>query len=492
MLTVFVSPTGGGQIKVNGTIAKPGLHYIFDSGTTPTVEAIPVNGYIFSHWSGDLNSFSSIDSVIMTCDKTIIANFSQPLVESIPVYYPHIACDDGWETEICLINNSDNTTLYGTFQAHNDRGELLSNSSRMSLAPHGRIELHVNQDFDQATEIGYIIFTAETDTAEDIAGYTKFYIDGRYRVAVPVVTTINQGDIFISHITSSSDWWTGASLVNTTTENKALTLKFDNGVTQTMVLNAKEHKVILMADLFEQGATEAHSAVIRNATGVIGLELFSSGNLLSGILLKDQTATEIYYPHVASDDDWWTGIVAHNPQNDNVDLTITPYDINGSAQETQNITLPGTSNRVDTASSFAFPSNTAWFKISSSGPITGFELFGTLDNTRLAGYTGVGLAQTSGVFAKIEKQGWTGVAFINIASSVAMVTLKAYDDNGYQVTSRTITLNPFQKTVKQAADFFFTNISSATYLSYSANQKIVAFQLNGSDDGMMLDALPGM
>ena len=298
MLTVFVSPTGGGQIKVNGTIAKPGLHYIIDSGTTLTVEALPVSGYIFSHWSGDLDSFSSIDSIIMTCDKTIIANFSEPLVESIPVYYPHIACDDGWETEICLINNSDDTFLHGTFQAHNDRGELLANSSRMSLAPHGRIELLVNRDFDQATEIGYIIFTAETDTAEDIAGYTKFYIDGRYRVAVPVVSSINQGDIFISHIASSGDWWTGVSLVNTTTENKALALKFDNGVNQTMVLNAKEHKVILMADLLELGSaeTEAHSAIIQNASGVVGLELFSSGDLLSGILLNDQTATEIYYP----------------------------------------------------------------------------------------------------------------------------------------------------------------------------------------------------
>ncbi len=489
---MFVSPTGGGQIKVNGTIAKPGMHYIFDSGTTLTVVAIPVSGYTFSHWSGDLTSFSSTDSVIMTCDKTIIANFSQPLVETIPVYYPHIACFDGWETEICLINKSAITTLNGTFQAYNDRGELLSSSSRLSLAPHGRTQLHVNQDFDQATEIGYIIFAAETNTVENIAGYTKFYINGHYRVAIPIVTTINQDDIFVSHIASNNDWWTGTSLVNTTTENKALTLKFDNGVTQTMVLNAKEHKVFLMADLFERGATEAHSAIISNATGVIGLELFSSGDRLSGILLKDQTTTEIYYPHVASDDDWWTGIVAHNPLEDNVNLTITPYTIEGIAQTTQNIDLPGTSNRVDTASGFAFPSDTAWFKISSSGPITGFELFGTLDDTRLAGYTGVGIARTSGVFAKIEKQGWTGVAFVNITGANAMVTLKAYDDNGNQVASRTITLNPFQKVVQQAADFFFENISSATYISYSANQEIVAFQLNGSDDGMLLDALPGM
>ena len=37
------------------------------------------------------------------------------------------------------------------------------------------------------------------------------------------------------------------------------------------------------------------------------------GNQMEGILLTDKTASTIYYPHVASDDYWWTGIVAYNP-----------------------------------------------------------------------------------------------------------------------------------------------------------------------------------
>ena len=489
---MYVSPTDGGQIKINDIIAIPGLNYIFESGITLTVEAIPASGYTFSDWSGDLTSTSSTESVVLTCDKTITANFTQAFVETIPIYYPHIACNDGWETEICLINNSDSITLNGTFQAYNDQGELLSSRARVSLAPHSRIELHVNQDFEQATGIGYIIFAAETETTENVAGYTKFYIKEHYRVAVPVVTTINQGDIFISHIASNANWWTGISLVNTTTASKILALEFDNGVTRTITLAAKEHKVVLMADLLQRGATEAHSAILRKATGIVGLELFGSGDLLSGILLKDQTATEIYYPHVASDNGWWTGIVAHNPLAGNVDLTITPYDIDGNPQATQEISLSGTSNRVDTASDFEFSSETAWFKISSSGPITGFELFGTSDSTRLAGYTGVGIVRTGGVFAKLEKQGWSGVAFVNIAGDNATITLKAYNNDGGQVASRTITLNPFQKIVEEATQLFSEDISSATYISYSANQEIVAFQLNGSDDGMMLDALPGI
>ncbi len=64
-----------------------------------------------------------------------------------------------------------------------------------------------------------------------------------------------------------------------------------------------------------QPQPDIQSAVITNAGGVIGLELFGSlgwGTQLEGILLTDKTASTIYYPHVASDD-WWTGIVAYNP-----------------------------------------------------------------------------------------------------------------------------------------------------------------------------------
>ena len=49
---------------------------------------------------------------------------------------------------------------------------------------------------------------------------------------------------------------------------------------------------------------------------------------------------------------------------------------------------------------------------------------------QLAGYTGVGISGKAGVFAKLEKDGWTGIAFVNIENGSATVTLTAYDDNG--------------------------------------------------------------
>ncbi len=72
------------------------------------------------------------------------------------------------------------------------------------------------------------------------------------------------------------------------------------------------------------------SAVITNASGVIGLELFGStgGSQLDGLLLTDNTASAIYYPHVAGDG-WWTGIVAYNPSESACTMTVSPYSAQG-------------------------------------------------------------------------------------------------------------------------------------------------------------------
>ena len=55
------------------------------------------------------------------------------------------------------------------------------------------------------------------------------------------------------------------------------------------------------------------SAIITNAEGIIGLEIFGNDMQLGGISLKDGTSTTLYYPHIASDNEWWTGIAAFNP-----------------------------------------------------------------------------------------------------------------------------------------------------------------------------------
>jgi PKD repeat protein len=358
-------------------------------------------------------------------------------------YFPHIASsgDSGWETEICVINTSTEQSLDGVLRAYNNEGEAISESIAVSLAPHARREITVGDEFADQSDIGYIVL--ETDSVS-VCGYTKFYIEGQYRVSVPVVSEINTSDIYISHIVSTQDWWTGISLVNTTSSTKVLTIEFDNGETKTKTLAANEHSAFTIGSLFDdQSQTDIQSAVIKNGSGVVGLELFgstegSSNYYLSGILLKDDLTTQMYYPHIASNSMWWTGIVAYNPSATSCNLTITPFSDDGTSLTPQTIPLAGQEKYIGTAKGLNFPDGTAWFRIVATGPVTGFELFGTNDGKQLGGYTGVGISGTDGVFAKTEKDGWTGIAFVNIDNSPATVIMTAYDDSGNVIDTETL------------------------------------------------------
>jgi hypothetical protein len=406
------------------------------------------------------------------------------------LYFPHIDTNPPWETEIAIINTSTDQTAAGTLTAYRNTGQLIDTMA-ITLAPHARRQIIISQELANHPSIGYLTFEAHSDA---LCGYTKFSVPGTYRVAVPAVREVNTTDLYLSHIDSSTEWWTGVSLLNTTSSAKTLTLTFDTGQQHSLTLAPGEHRAFTIRDLFDgQPQPEINSALITNAGGVVGLELFGSGTQLSGILLKDTTASTLYYPHIASDETWWTGIVALNPSSSAATLTITPYSEAGAALAVQTREVPAGGKYIGTASALSLPLDTAWFRIDAPTPLTGFELFGTTNGTQLAGYTGVGINGKEGVFAKIEKAGWTGIAFVNIEGTAASVTLTAYDNYGTAIATQAISLGGHAKVVGLAENLFSgTDLGDATYIGYASDRDIVGFQLNGTWDGMLLDGLPGM
>ncbi len=409
--------------------------------------------------------------------------------DSYKMYYPHVASGEEWETEICVINTSNNT-INGVFKPYNDAGESVSIDITVSLEPNARKEITIGNEFNTPSDIGYIMFESDS---ENVTGYTKFYKAGKHRVAVPAVADITTGDLYISHIASNNKWWTGISLVNTTSTEKNLLIELDDNSSKLVTLAAYGHKAFSIKFLYDNTPQDQlNSAIIKDADGVIGLELFGGTNQLSGILLKNDTATDMYYPHIASPDNWWTGIVAYNPSASSCTLTINPYTAQGLALASQDVILRGYEKYVGITTELGLPPNSEWFQIQATNPITGFELFGSSNSNRLAGYTGVNISKTDGIFSKIETAGWTGIAFVNIGNSSATVNLTAYDDSGQVIDAESISLAGYAKMVGNPESIFENDITSATYIAYSSDQELVGFQLNGSSDKMMLDGLPGL
>jgi hypothetical protein len=413
------------------------------------------------------------------------------------LYFPHVNTGLPWQTEIAIINTCPTGGIIGGFQSVTGTLRALSNQGKLvetkevTLPAHGRRQITVADEFTNHTSIGYIIFETDSDTVQ---GYTKFFIEGFYRAAISAVKEVNTSDIYVSHIASNAQWWTGISLLNTTSDTKNITMTFNNDQARTITLNANEHITFTIESLFNnQPQPDIHSAVITNASGIIGLELFGSNDnkQLDGILLTDKTTTTLFYPHVDSNG-WWTGIVAYNPSESGCTMVITPYSAQGVPLPMTILPLAGNSKYIGAVAELGLPSQMAWFRIDSTQPLTGFELFGTSDGNQLAAYAGNGGVGWAGVFAKIEKNGWTGIAFVNTEDSAASVTLTAYTDNGTVVAYRMLYVGGNAKVVNLAEAIFPQDISDATYIAYTTNRNVVGFQLNGSGDWMMLDGLPAL
>jgi hypothetical protein len=77
-LTVDVSPADGGIVKVGqaASFSYPAT-YDFENGTYVNLEAIPASGYLFNGWSGDLSDNTNPTTIVIDCNKRIIASFSQ-------------------------------------------------------------------------------------------------------------------------------------------------------------------------------------------------------------------------------------------------------------------------------------------------------------------------------------------------------------------------------------------------------------------------------
>jgi PKD repeat protein len=413
-------------------------------------------------------------------------------------YYPHIASDQTWETEVCIINTSPDSSVRGVFRAYKDNGDPLFQSIPVSLAPHARKQLTINRDFENPQDIGYLVFEGDSNT---LCGYTKFFITGLYRVAIPAiliekrerpcsfVETECKNKYVPLILPTSSKKWTGFSLVNTTAYRQKITFEFDNIYRKSLFLGAFEHRAFTVDSLFgNQPPPNVNSAVIRTANGVVGLELFGDERQLSGALIKEETASVLYFPHIVNSDKWWTLAVAFNASPFPSDLTYTSFDDSGKILTTGTIGLDAyqifflRSSNIDTG----------WLRIESNNAITGLEMFATENDNMMAGYTSVGIDNTEGIFPKVEKNGWTGLAFVNVSDNPANIKLTAYNNGGQTIATETINLGSHQKTVKPADKIFTKKIDAAQYIQYISDQNVAGFQLNGSSDGMMLDALPGL
>ncbi len=425
------------------------------------------------------------------CVILVVSFFLGIAPSDAALYFPHVDTN-GWQTEICVINLAATDTIQGNLESYSNSGDRVA-TLPISVGPNSRRQIDVGAELPNAGSTGYIVFQ---NTSGAPVGYTKFTQVGGERVAIPAVDSVNSDTVYITHI-AWVPWWTGVSLVNTTAATKTITIRFNTGESRALILRPKEHMAFTISGLLDGLLdTRIESAVIENASGIVGLELFGNlagfGKQLGGVPLTSKTATTLFYPHVDSTPgQWWTGIVAYNPSaTATAQITVNSYNADGTQLGSAQRSIGPGQKYIGASTDLNLPAGTAWFSLQSQIPLVGFELFGTADFNTLAGYSVVDLEGKAGVFPKVEKDGWTGIAFVNTENQPATVTLKAYTGTGTVLGTGSNVLNAYAKVVGLAETLLpGVNLSNATYLSFSANRNVAGFQLNSSG-GTKLDALP--
>lgn len=398
--------------------------------------------------------------------------------------------DRPWKTEIGIINPGD-APLAGILTGFAADGAPVWRRE-VNLDAFQRVELDLTQ---AAADAGPLLRALRLDIAQGQAvGYQKFYKSGQYRAGVEALAQPSRTDLFVPHIASNSQWETWIGLMNVTDTDKNLVFTFDNNQQVTRTLRARESDSFTVASMFG-GVSQpgVGAARIANGDGLAGLLLFGENRVVGGVALSDATATNLVFPHVAHNQQWATGLVIYNPGSQRADVRLIYHDAQGNQLGTRETTIAPGQKMAGNPETLNFPAETEWLSVQTSQAVTGFEIFTTTDGSQMAGFSVVNIATEAGIFPKIDKNGGTGIAFVNAGSTQSRVELQARDDSGSVQAQATVNLEPGRKWVRQAADLFpGQDSSAATYITFTADSSVIGFQLNGSSDGTMLDAIPAL
>ncbi len=221
----------------------------------------------------------------------------------------------------------------------------------------------------------------------------------------------------------------------------------------------------------------------------LALTLLSVSPAFSGDSFSDLfSQTKICFPHIAINGGWGTEIAIINPTVKTVSGDLTFFDIAGNPLGAAVPITLNANGRYQAVVETAFAGRGNIEYMIFKAPVYGLKGYTKFYDAKTRASIVASSPQTSGIFTKIEKNGWTGIAFVNTSDEDATVFLTAYNDAGAVVATAPMPVKAGEKKVKTATEFFAPqSIAAATYIRFNSNQGIVGFFLNGTSDFSKLD-----
>lgn len=203
------------------------------------------------------------------------------------------------------------------------------------------------------------------------------------------------------------------------------------------------------------------------------------------------SGTKVYFSHIAAGvDGWETEIAIFNPTPTPVSGTLISYNATGRpVGDAVPVSLAAHGRyEAEVSKSFTGAAEIAYMVFSAD--VFGLQGYSKFYRNGIRASIMASGPRTTGLFAKIDPAGWTGIAFINTAAAAtAHITLTAYDNGGNEIAVASKELLSGAKAVDVAGSLFSQSIDAATYISFTSDCGVVGFFLNGSYDDTQLDGL---
>ena len=305
---------------------------------------------------------------------------------------------------------------------------------------------------------------------DDMRGWGKIYTTGNatlsgmetfkvkaediYNVAGLSLPSELTDTLYFPHIhVEGGYWWTGIAVNNAAEISVPVTFHAmaADGTeldTVTWIINPYSKLVKLAQNIWtdkDKEFPEDTAWIKATATEkkIIGYELFgtleSQGRrLLAGLNSPIEGYKELIFPHIESNDNYWTGIAFVNIGEDNATVTVTAYDNEGKELLIKTISNSFKPNEkyVNTVKNMfdnEVPEGTTYLKVSSTSNIVGFELWGNL--TPEQDYISGMLAIPSNYIA--FKEGFENSDVIDEGEwTIVKAKDNQYSGNGWQVASK--------------------------------------------------------
>jgi hypothetical protein len=195
--------------------------------------------------------------------------------ENAKLYFPHTAIIDGWQTEICVLNTSNQPSI-GSLKLYNEKG-VLTGEKPLTLPAFGRKQISVNTEFTGIV-VDYAVFNTESVSAQ---GYTRFWRPGEYGSALAAISEGKTFGVFAK--IEKEGGWTGIAFINTEGAPASVTLTAytDAGIavaTKVIAVGSNGKVVNTIEKLFTQNISKATYVTYLSDQKVAGFELLGSAD----------------------------------------------------------------------------------------------------------------------------------------------------------------------------------------------------------------------